>query len=87
MNKEEIESKVINLIADELMTDIGDISLGDTFSGELDMDNTTFLGFITAIEDEFKIKISDDDIDKIFEEDVSFLVALVANSIAKEARK
>ncbi len=66
MDKSEIQLKLTEMIAEELLMDIGEISIGDSFSGDLDMDNTQFLGFMTDIENKFNIIFTDSEIDKIW---------------------
>ena len=70
-----MEQEILNIIANTLDVDVEDVEL-DTAVGDLpEWDSLHHLMIIKALEEEYKIKFSKDDLAEL--EDVSDLIALV----------
>lgn len=60
-----IEEKVIGIVSDQLDTPKEDISRASSFVDDLKADSLDVVELVMALEDEFDIKIPDEDYDKI----------------------
>lgn len=60
-----VEEKVIGIVSDQLDTPKDDISRGSSFVDDLKADSLDIVELVMAFEDEFDIKIPDEDYDKI----------------------
>lgn len=60
-----VEEKVINIVSEQLDTPKEDISGGSSFVDDLKADSLDIVELVMALEDEFDIKIPDEDYDKI----------------------
>lgn len=61
MNKEKIEEKLYNIISDLFGIKIEDIYLNSNFEKDFHADSLDGVELVMQIEDDFKIKIRDDD--------------------------
>ncbi|MEZ6126197.1 MAG: acyl carrier protein [Planctomycetaceae bacterium] len=60
-----IEEKVVEIVSDQLDTPKDDISRSSSFVDDLKADSLDIVELVMALEDEFDIKIPDEDYDKI----------------------
>lgn len=60
-----VEEKVIGIVSDQLDTPKEDVSQGSSFVDDLKADSLDIVELVMALEDEFDIKIPDEDYDKI----------------------
>lgn len=60
-----VEEKVISIVSDQLDTPKEDISRESSFVDDLKADSLDIVELVMALEDEFEIKIPDEDYDKI----------------------
>ncbi len=60
-----VEEKVIGIVSDQLDTPKDDISRESSFVDDLKADSLDIVELVMALEDEFDIKIPDEDYDKI----------------------
>lgn len=60
-----VEEKVIGIVSDQLDTPKEDISQTSSFVDDLKADSLDIVELVMALEDEFDIKIPDEDYDKI----------------------
>ena len=60
-----VEEKVIAIVSDQLDTPKEDISRESSFVDDLKADSLDIVELVMALEDEFEIKIPDEDYDKI----------------------
>ena len=60
-----VEEKVIGIVSDQLDTPKEDVSLTSSFVDDLKADSLDIVERVMALEDEFDIKIPDEDYDKI----------------------
>lgn len=60
-----VEEKVIGIVSDQLDTPKEDITRESSFVDDLKADSLDIVELVMALEDEFDIKIPDEDYDKI----------------------
>ena len=60
-----VEEKVIDIVSDQLDTPREDIAQSSSFVDDLKADSLDLVELVMALEDEFDIKIPDEDYDKI----------------------
>ena len=60
-----IEEKVTGIVSDQLDTPKDDINSASSFVDDLKADSLDIVELVMALEDEFDIKIQDEDYDKI----------------------
>ena len=60
MDREELLSKVTEVIADQIAIDVEDITEQTSFEDDLEADSLDLLQIVTAIEDEFNVTIEDE---------------------------
>ena len=60
-----VEEKVIGIVSDQLDTPKEDIARESSFVDDLKADSLDIVELVMALEDEFDIKIPDEDYDKI----------------------
>ena len=60
-----VEEKVIDLVSNQLDTPSDDIAKESSFVDDLKADSLDIVELVMALEDEFDIKIPDEDYDKI----------------------
>lgn len=60
-----VEEKVVGIVSDQLDTPKEDISRTSSFVDDLKADSLDIVELVMALEDEFDIKIPDEDYDKI----------------------
>lgn len=60
-----VEEKVIGIVSDQLDTPKEDVSQTSSFVDDLKADSLDIVELVMALEDEFDIKIPDEDYDKI----------------------
>ena len=60
-----VEEKVIGIVSDQLDTPKEDVSHASSFVDDLKADSLDIVELVMALEDEFDIKIPDEDYDKI----------------------
>jgi len=60
-----VEEKVIDIVSDQLDTPREDIAQSSSFVDDLKADSLDIVELVMALEDEFDIKIPDEDYDKI----------------------
>lgn len=60
-----VEEKVIGIVSDQLDTPKEDVSQASSFVDDLKADSLDIVELVMALEDEFDIKIPDEDYDKI----------------------
>ena len=65
MEKSEIESKLIDLLVDELGLERDDITMEASFEEDLDVDSLGVVELLMALEDNFDVKIPDEEAEKI----------------------
>jgi acyl carrier protein len=65
MERSEIESKLVDLLVDELGLDRGDITMEAKFEEDLDVDSLGVVELLMALEDNFDVKIPDEEAEKI----------------------
>jgi acyl carrier protein len=61
----DITSRVINVVADQLSVDAGEIRPESSFQDDLGADSLDLVELIMAMEEEFDVKIDDDAAQKI----------------------
>ncbi|MDD4889408.1 MAG: acyl carrier protein [Phycisphaerae bacterium] len=62
---EELETKVIEIVADQMGVDKGEISRDTSFVNDLNADSLDTVELVMEFEDEFEISIPDEDAEKI----------------------
>ncbi len=65
MSKEEILSRVSELLADQLGTDEDEVSSGVEFAADLGADSLDLVELIMSLEEEFDLTIPDEDVEDI----------------------
>jgi len=65
MERTEIEAKLTDLLVDELGIERDDITLDATFDGDLDVDSLGVVELLMALEDNFGVKIPDEEAEQI----------------------
>ena len=60
-----VEEKVIEIVSEQLDTPQADIAQASSFVDDLKADSLDIVELVMALEDEFDIKIPDEDYDKI----------------------
>jgi acyl carrier protein len=65
MDRPEIESKLVDLLVDELGLERDDITMEASFEEDLDVDSLGVVELLMALEDNFDVKIPDEEAEKI----------------------
>jgi acyl carrier protein len=65
LSREEVYERVKSVLSDQLGVDEGEVSDEASFQDDLDADSLDLVELIMELEDQFGIKISDDDAQKI----------------------
>ena len=65
LSREEVAERVKSVLSEQLGADEGDLSEEASFQEDLDADSLDLVELIMELEDQFGIKISDDDAQKI----------------------
>jgi acyl carrier protein len=65
MERSEIESKLVDLLVDELGLERDDITMEAKFEEDLDVDSLGVVELLMALEDNFEVKIPDEEAEKI----------------------
>ena len=65
LSREEVAERVKSVLSEQLGADDGDLSEEASFQDDLDADSLDLVELIMELEDQFGIKISDDDAQKI----------------------
>jgi len=60
-----MEEKVFQIIAEQLGIDVGEVSLEKNLMDDLGADSLDMVDLVMAFEDQFSVKISDQDLSKI----------------------
>ena len=78
MNREELEKKVMELVASQVSLDIEEIGLGKDFIGDLGFDSLDAVELTICIEDNFDMTISDEQADSLI--NVKLLADFIENN-------
>ncbi|MHC5004406.1 MAG: acyl carrier protein [Planctomycetota bacterium] len=65
MTEAEIEAKVIDIVAEQMGVDKGEISRETSFTNDLNADSLDTVELVMEFEDEFETSIPDDEAEKI----------------------
>ena len=65
MERSEIEAKLIDLLVDELGLERDDITMEAKFEEDLDVDSLVVVELLMALEDNFDVKIPDEEAEKL----------------------
>ena len=65
LSREEVAERVKSVLSEQLGADEGDLAEEASFQEDLDADSLDLVELIMELEDQFAIKISDDDAQKI----------------------
>jgi acyl carrier protein len=65
MERSEIEAKLVDLLVDELGLERDDITMEARFEEDLDVDSLGVVELLMALEDNFDVKIPDEEAEKI----------------------
>lgn len=65
MERSEIDAKLTDLLVDELGLDRDDITMDAKFEEDLDVDSLGVVELLMALEDNFDVKIPDEEAEKI----------------------
>jgi acyl carrier protein len=65
MERTEIEAKLTDLLVDELGIERDEITMEATFDGDLDVDSLGVVELLMAIEDNFGVKIPDEEAEQL----------------------
>jgi acyl carrier protein len=79
MDRSEIESKLVDLLVDELGLERDNITMQAKFEEDLEVDSLGVVELLMALEDNFDVKIPDDEAEKITT--VGEAVAVVADKV------
>ncbi|MBF0531490.1 MAG: acyl carrier protein [Candidatus Omnitrophica bacterium] len=85
MNQPNVEAKVKAVLADKLSMDIAKIKADSLLLEDLGMDSFGSIETVFELEEQFKIKISDADIEKA--KTVKDIVAYIAGRVASPAEE
>lgn len=75
MSSEFVETKVREIVAEQLGLGVDDVALDTSFSGDLGADGLDFMEIVMALEEEFEVEIDDADAEglKTVKDAVDFL--------------
>lgn len=62
---EEIQEKVIEVVAEQLSVDKGEITLASSFQNDLNADSLDIVELVMELEDEFDLTIPDEEAEKL----------------------
>ena len=65
MNAEEIKSKVIDIVVEQLEVDVDKVTPTASFTDDLDADSLDVVELVLALEEEFGIDMPDEETEKI----------------------
>ncbi|MDX2343827.1 MAG: acyl carrier protein [Acidimicrobiia bacterium] len=65
MERSQIEAKLVDLLVDELGLDRDDITMEAKFEEDLDVDSLGVVELLMALEDNFDVKIPDEEAEKL----------------------
>lgn len=65
MEREKIEAKMVDILSNELGIEVGKITPEATFEEDLEVDSLGVVELLMAIEDNFDVKIPDEEAEKI----------------------
>jgi len=65
MDQDEIQAKLVDLLVDELGIDRDKITMDATFEEDLEVDSLGVVELLMALEDNFDVKIPDEEAEKI----------------------
>lgn len=65
MERSQIEAKLVDLLVDELGLERDDINMAASFEEDLDVDSLGVVELLMALEDNFDVKIPDEEAEKI----------------------
>ena len=65
MTEAEVETKVIEIVAEQMGVDKGEVSRDTSFANDLNADSLDTVELVMEFEDEFEISIPDEDAEKI----------------------
>jgi len=65
VTESEIEAKVIDIVAEQLSVDKGEVTLDSSFINDLNADSLDTVELVMEFEDEFETSIPDDEAEKI----------------------
>jgi acyl carrier protein len=65
MNRDEALERVRGILVEQLGVDEGQVTEAASFQGDLDADSLDLVELIMSLEEEFNVKISDEDAEKI----------------------
>jgi acyl carrier protein len=65
MERADVEAKLVDLLVDELGLDRDKITMGARFEEDLDVDSLGVVELLMALEDNFGVKIPDDEAESI----------------------
>lgn len=65
MERAEVEAKLTDILVDELGIERGSITMEATFEEDLEVDSLGVVELLMALEDNFDVKIPDDEAEKI----------------------
>ena len=87
MNKEKIESTVIECVAESLALEISDIKAKSLLINELGADSLDFMDIMFHLEDAFKIKMQREDLDFMTHIELSREEAIKEGYLTSEAKE
>ncbi|MHC4908902.1 MAG: acyl carrier protein [Planctomycetota bacterium] len=83
MTEAEIEAKVIDIVAEQMGVDKGEISRETSFSNDLNADSLDTVELVMEFEDEFETSIPDEEAEKILT--VGQAIEYIKKAIGAEA--
>ncbi len=83
MTESEIETKVIDIVAEQMGVDKGTITRETNFTNDLQADSLDTVELVMELEDEFETSIPDDQAEKI--QTIGQAIDYIKNSIGAEA--